>query len=306
MKVLGIEQVTFGVEDLAECKRFWQDWGLKLLTESADGSEFETMNGSKVIVRAIDDPSLPPAMEPGSTLREAYWGVDTQASLDEIEERIKSLPTFIKGEGYVGCTDPNGFAFRFRVTAIRDTGIVGDQFNSWNKIARQNASSKVYARAAPMEVGHIVHFTNRMAEMEEFYHTNFGFEASDRYPGRGLFMRCNVEGGHHDMFLLQVANKERGLNHVAFTVRDINEVFGGGLHMSRCGWETDIGPGRHPISSAYFWYFRNPNGGLVEYYSNEDSLDAAWVPREHESTPENFAEWAIAGGLDGKTRRQKR
>ena len=30
MKVLGIEQVTFGVEDLAECKRFWLDWGLKL------------------------------------------------------------------------------------------------------------------------------------------------------------------------------------------------------------------------------------------------------------------------------------
>jgi catechol-2,3-dioxygenase len=306
MKVLGIEQVTFGVEDLEECKRFWHDWGLTLLSESESGSEFETMNGSRVMVRGIDDPSLPPAMETGSTLREAYWGVDTQASLDEIEERIKGLPSFVKGEGYLGCTDPNGFAFRFRITTKRETGEMGDQFNSWNRENRVNAPSKVYTRANPMEVGHIVHFTERMAEMEEFYHTNFGFEASDRYPGRGLFMRSNVEGGHHDMFLLQVPDKERGLNHVAFTVRDINEVFGGGLHMSRCGWETEMGPGRHPISSAYFWYFRNPNGGLVEYYSNEDSLDAAWVPREHESTPENFAEWAIAGGLDGRTRRQKR
>lgn len=306
MKVLGIEQVTFGVENLAECKRFWLDWGLKLIDESSLGSEFETMNGSKVIVRAIDDPSLPPAMEPGSTLREAFWGVDTQASLDEIEDRIKGLPTFVRGEGYVGCTDPNGFAFRFRVTAKQETGVVGDQFNSWSNTPRLNVPSTVYSRATPMEVGHIVHFTDRMAEMEEFYHANFGFEASDRYPGRGLFMRCNVEGGHHDMFLLQVPNKARGLNHVAFTVRDINEVFGGGLHMSRCGWETDIGPGRHPISSAYFWYFKNPNGAKVEYYSNEDSLDENWVPREHESTPENFAEWAIVGGLDAKTRRQKR
>ena len=264
------------------------------------------MNGSKVIVRAIDDPSLPPAMEPGSTLREAFWGVDNQASLCEIEERIKNLPTFVKGANHVGCTDPNGFAFRFRVTTQKEAGVVGDQFNSWGNTPRQNTPSTVYSRATPMEVGHIVHYTDRMAEMEEFYHTNFGFEASDRYPGRGLFMRCNVEGGHHDMFLLQVPNKERGLNHVAFTVRDLNEVFGGGLHMSRCGWETDIGPGRHPISSAYFWYFKNPNGAKAEYYSNEDSLDENWVPREHENTPENFAEWAIVGGLDAKTRRQKR
>lgn len=306
MKVLGIEQVTFGVTDLAECKRFWQDWGLKPIAESPDGSDFETMNGGRVLVRSIDDPTLPPAMEAGSTLREAYWGVDTQASLDEIESRIKGLPSFTKGDGYVGCTDPNGFAFRFQVTMARDTGITGDQFNSWNSAHRVNAPAKIYSRATPMEVGHIVHYTDRIAEMEEFYHRNFGFEASDRYPGRGLFMRCHVEGGHHDLFLLQIPNRQRGLNHVAFTVRDINEVFGGGLHMSRCGWETEMGPGRHPISSAYFWYFRNPCGGLVEYYSNEDSLDAAWVPREHESTPENFAEWAIAGGLDGKTRRQKR
>jgi catechol 2,3-dioxygenase-like lactoylglutathione lyase family enzyme len=306
MKVLGIEQVTFGVENLDECKRFWNDWGLKLVDESSSGSAFETLNGGKVIVRAIDDPSLPPAMEPGSTLREAYWGVDTQASLDEIEERIKELPSFVKEEGSVGCTDPNGFSFRFRITTARDTGIVGDQFNSWGNSPRKNTPAAIYERATPMEIGHIVHFTDRIAEMEEFYHTNFGFEASDRYPGRGLFMRCNVEGGHHDMFLLQVPGKERGLNHVAFTVRDINEVFGGGLNMSSRGWETEIGPGRHPISSAYFWYFKNPCGALVEYYSNEDSLDGNWVPREHESTPANFAEWAIAGGLDAKTRRQKR
>jgi hypothetical protein len=83
-------------------------------------------------------------------------------------------------------------------------------------------------------------------------------------------------------------------------------VFGGGLNMSRCGWETEPGPGRHLISSAYLWYLRNPCGGLVEYYTNEDSPDAAWVPREHESTPENFAEGAIVGGIDAKTRRQKR
>ena len=86
---------------------------------------------------------------------------------------------------------------------------------------------------------------------------------------------------------------------------DIHEVFGGGLHFSRCGWETQLGPGRHPISSAYFWYFKNPAGGLIEYYADEDQLTADWQPREFEPGPTVFAEWAVDGGLDGHTRRQK-
>ena len=74
---------------------------------------------------------------------------------------------------------------------------------------------------------------------------------------------------------------------------------------ARCGWETQLGPGRHPISSAYFWYFRNPAGGLIEYYADEDELTADWQPREFEPGPTVFAEWAIDGGIDGNTRRQK-
>jgi hypothetical protein len=87
-------------------------------------------------------------------------------------------------------------------------------------------------------------------------------------------------------------------------VRDIHEVFGGGLHISRCGWQTEIGPGRHPISSAYFWYVKNPAGALAEYYTDEDQLDGRWEPREFQQSNEVFAEWAIAGGIDGNTRRQ--
>ena len=112
------------------------------------------------------------------------------------------------------------------------------------------------------------------------------------------------EGGHHDLFLLQTPVRRRGLNHVAFTVRDIHEVFGGGLHVSRCGWKTQIGPGRHPISSAYFWYVHNPAGGLAEYFADEDYCTADWKARAWERSGPNFAEWAIAGGIDGETRRQ--
>ena len=107
-----------------------------------------------------------------------------------------------------------------------------------------------------------------------------------------------------DLFLLQTPEGRCGLNHVAFTVRDIHEVFGGGMHISRCGWDTELGPGRHPVSSAIFWYVNSPLGALWEYYTDEDELTADWQPREFTPGPTVFAEWAIKGGIDGHTRRQ--
>ena len=150
----------------------------------------------------------------------------------------------------------------------------------------------------------MVFFVTDLKATSAFYQDKLGFVLSDRYPDRGAFLRCAPEGGHHDLFLLQPPEPRRGLNHVAFTVRDVHEVFGGGMHMSRCGWDTELGPGRHPISSAIFWYFVSPAGGLVEYYTDEDELTAHWQPRDFTPGPTVFAEWAIKGGIDGNTRRQ--
>jgi hypothetical protein len=33
-------------------------------------------------------------------------------------------------------------------------------------------------------------------------------------------------GGHHDLFLLELPEKRIGLNHIAFTVRDLHKVLG--------------------------------------------------------------------------------
>jgi catechol-2,3-dioxygenase len=148
-------------------------------------------------------------------------------------------------------------------------------------------------------------FVDDLAAMLEFFVNRLGFAISDTYPGHAAFLRASTPGGHHDAFILSRPGRA-GLNHVAFTVSNIHEVFGGGLAMSRKGWETDIGPGRHPISSAYFWYFKGPFGGAFEYYADDDWCTEAWQPREFERKPEVFAEWAIAGGIDGNTRRQAR
>ena len=305
MSVLGIDEITYGADDLPACRRFFLDWGLALAEESTDRLVFETLNGCRVIVAASTRPDLPPAIEPGPTLREVVWGVESEVDMARYAEAIRVQPGFVRETGRVGCQDPNGLAVRLQVTRKRALELECAEHNTWSHKRRIDQRAPAYERAQPIEVGHVVFFVKDVEACEHFYRERLGFAASDRYPGRGAFLRCAPEGGHHDIFLLQRPAGDAGLNHVAFTVRDIHEGFGGGMHISRCGWETQLGPGRHPISSAYFWYFRNPAGGLVEYYADEDQLTADWQPRDFEPGPTVFAEWAIEGGIDGQTRRQK-
>lgn len=309
MSVLGIDQITYVADDLPACRRFFSDWGLALKSETADELVFECLNGCRVVVAALGRPGLPAAMEEGPTLVEVVWGVEREADLARYATAIAKDKDFVDGEvegaRRIGCTDPNGLAVRLQVSRKRPVEVACAAMNTWNAKPRINQAAPIYERATPIEVGHVVFFVADVKTTADFYAQRFGFVGSDSYPNRGAFLRCAPEGGHHDLFLLQLPSGKRGLNHVAFTVRDIHEVFGGGLHFSRCGWETQLGPGRHPISSAYFWYFKNPAGGLIEYYADEDQLTAEWQPREFEPGPTVFAEWAVDGGLDGNTRRQK-
>ncbi len=302
----GIDGITYTTERWDEARRFFADWGLTVVSDDPASQVWETLNGARVQVRRPDDAGLPPPMEAGPTLRAVTWGVTDARALDPIARALQSAPGFEdrrNTDGSLVALDPHGVGLVFQVSAKRPVDAVGVATNAWGDVRRIDQASAVYARAEPVEIGHVVFFTDKLDQMEAFY-AALGFITSDRYPGRGVFMRCAAHAGHHDIFLLALPGKGPGLNHVAFTVRDIHEVFGGGMHMSRRGWKTQLGPGRHPISSAYFWYFENPCGGLIEYNADEDHLTDAWQERSFEPGPTVFAEWAIDGGIDGNTRRQ--
>lgn len=305
MDVMGIDEITYGADDFDTCKQFFSDWGLELVSEQPEKLVFSTLNGCLVKLVKTDASGYPEPIEPGPTLREVVWGVSDSGVLDRIAQRLNGEYSAQQTAERVSCIDPSGMLVGLQVTRKKDISIDCGQMNTWNEKPRKNARSPLYERAQPIEVGHVVFFVRNLQEMEDFYVQKFGFAPSDRYPGRGVFLRCDEDGGHHDLFMLQTPDLKVGINHVAFAVRDIHEVFGGGLHIDRCGWKTQLGPGRHPISSAYFWYFQNPAGGLIEYYADEDQLDKDWIPREFEPGPTRFAEWAVDGGLDGETRRQK-
>jgi hypothetical protein len=92
-------------------------------------------------------------------------------------------------------------------------------------------------------------------------------------------------------------------NHLAFKVRDVHEVIGGGQSLEGKGWKTFAGPGRHLVSSACFWYFQSPFGGAWEYAADEDVVDASWESSDFAAQAHIFSEWTF--GLeksDGRLR----
>ena len=182
MSVLGIDEVTYGVEDLDTSARFFSDWGLSKVSEQPDEVIFETLNGCRVVLADINKAGLPPAIEPGSTVREVVWGVESDADLKLYSERIANDPGFLEANGRIGCTDPNGLAIRLQVTRKRELNIECSGHNTWQTKGRINKAAPVYERATPIEVGHVVFFVKDVNACEAFYHERFGFQASDRYP----------------------------------------------------------------------------------------------------------------------------
>lgn len=296
MNVTNLDSVTFGVTDLESCTRFWTDFGLT--RSSADGATvFSCKNGSTVVLRSADDPALPVAIEPGATQREAVFGVSSPGDLRAIAAELeRDRPVGIDADGTVHARDPLGFAIAFRVRRSAPVTAPELKFNIPGRPDRINTRGQFFKAATPLEMTHTVFMIDEPEKVVPFYTDRLGFVASDSYPGRGYFLRGGASNHHHDLFLLNVG-KKRGFHHLAFELGNIHELFGGGLNMTRRGWRTALGPGRHPISSCYFWYFHSPCGGAAEYDFDSDIVDERWVPGEHQQTPDVFAEWCLAEGM---------
>ena len=85
MNILGPDYLVFGVDDLAGCRQFLIDYGLR---EQENGF-FSALDGTGVLLRGRDDPSLPAALPSGSQLRETVYGVADSATLEAIAETLR-------------------------------------------------------------------------------------------------------------------------------------------------------------------------------------------------------------------------
>ncbi len=288
MAIIGIASLLYGVDDVAACTRFFDDFGLKPAASDKDGGDFSLADGSEVMVRALDDAAIPASGVNGIGVREVIWGVDTAENLSALCDRLSDVVELAKSDdGVVRFLTPCGLPMGLKVFNKKPNVSSPDPVNAPDRINRLNIHRRWRDRARPKAIGHVVFAVPNFWESFGFFEKYLDFRLSDYQRGFGVYARCDGSRHHHNIFFLNANAKLEGMDgktrfhHANFSVEDIDEIMIGANHMTRCGWEkSHLGLGRHRVDSALFYYIPCPAGGEAEYGADGDAIDDDWVPRE--------------------------
>jgi catechol 2,3-dioxygenase-like lactoylglutathione lyase family enzyme len=291
MSILGVESVIFEVGDLAEDTRFWSDFGLPLVSSSADESVFQVASGSRVVLHSHGHAALPtPDSFQGNGLKETIWGVDTAANLETLVAGLATDRTVTRdADGTAHFVADDGQPIGLRVWAKRAVISEASAVNSPGNIKRLNQHRIWRHKAIPKTINHVVFFSPDYIGSMEFYRDRLGFRYTDHSKGVGIFARADGTNEHHSIFWLNCdlpfAPDFFKFMHIAFGMDDIDEVMLGANIMENKGWKNTSmnssgGISRHRISSAIYYYCDIPGkAGEAEYHADTDYLDDNWVPR---------------------------
>lgn len=298
MTIIGIETLVYGVGDVAECARFFTDFGLVPdVGHENDVARFTLPEGSHVVMRHRDDPVLPPTTMQGDGVREVVWGVRDAASRDALAKRLATdRDVTIDPDGSAHFMADFGVAMGLRVCDRRTVVTAPDPLNSPGRINRLNQHRKWRLRAKPKVIAHVVFAVPDYEAGYAFMRDRLNFRLSDSQKGFGKYLRAEGSTNHHNLLLLNanapVPDMDGVLrfHHANFGVEDIDEMMVGANYMMRHGWDAShLGLGRHRIDSALFYYIPCPAGGEAEYGADSDAVDDGWVPRHWTSPLFGFA-----------------
>lgn len=147
----------------------------------------------------------------------------------------------------------------------------------------------------PAILSHIVLHTPDLKKAVAFYEEHLGFKVSDWLGDFMCFLRCNEV--HHSIAFLP---GPPCLNHVAYEMRDIDEMMRGAGRLLKAKVPLKWGPGRHTAGNNTFSYFFDPAGNSVEYTAAVDRVDdATWKPTVYPPGFEITDQWGTSVLSDG-------
>jgi catechol 2,3-dioxygenase-like lactoylglutathione lyase family enzyme len=243
----------------------------------------------------------------------AFRAADTAdlLRLAEVTGRtVAPLPETLGGST-VELTDPSGL--RVRVVADTDelAALPAQQphtFNFGREVARVNRTQRPPRVPARVQrLGHVVVQTTRYRETLDWYLGHLGLIVSDfhYYPGqreRGpvmSFIRCDrgrTPTDHHTLAL--VLGPSNRYVHSAYQVADLDAMAAGGEYLRDHGYYRSWGIGRHIQGSQIFDYWRDPDGFLVEHFSDGDMFDCTVEPGWAPFTASGLAQWGPPASKD--------
>ena len=147
----------------------------------------------------------------------------------------------------------------------------------------------------PTKLGHVAAFTPGLDALEKFYEELLGFKWSDTLGDFFVFLRC---GPDHHAANFMASTKFDGMHHIAYECRDPNHVITLVDHLAKNGYRLDWGPGRHGPGHNLFTYHKDPDGNVIELFTQIDRMTdeskGYWEPRPwHETFPMHPKTWEI-------------
>ena len=233
----------------------------------------------------------------------AQDGTDLERLASATGARTRPLQEAIGGVA-VTLADPNGVPVRVVAGTHPLAELPAQQphtFNFGHDLRRTNATQRPPREPARVQrLGHVVLQTTTYIESLNWYLDHFGLIVSDflYYAGqrdRGpvmSFIRCDREStptDHHT--LAMVLGPSNRYVHSAYQVCDLDAIAAGGEYLRELGYHRSWGIGRHIQGSQIFDYWRDPDGFLVEHFSDGDMFDSTLEPGWAPMTASGLAQW---------------
>lgn len=305
MGIERIESVTYAVDDVDECVRFFTDLGLTLRVREERGAELVTLVGQTLRLRLDAAPWSPPPVETGPGIREVVWGVDAPEELARLVGAVGADRDVTEVDGTFHMRDESGFGLGLTlarpVPPVHRSPTAG---NSWGSVGRWNAAVTPIERVEPIRMCHVALNIEKAGadRAVAFYVDRLGFTPTDIVKPMGVFMQCEGDDDQHNLLLCHRPDRV-GTNHVSFEVPGFDDVIEGGNHMIERGWREARRLGRHTVGSNVFRFLHAPCGGRVEYAADMDRVDARYGTRVHETTPPHHI-WSLRTNRDSETGEQ--
>lgn len=299
IKVRDLAWLAFEKPDLNHAESFARAFGFTTVLRTAD----------ELHLRGSDAGSPCVLIKRGARARFAGFAFAAQDAAD-VERlanaagaRTTRLPEVLGGVA-VDLTDPRGIPVSV-VAGMNELAELPAQqprtFNFGHDLCRTNNTQRPPREPARVQrLGHLVLQSTGYLQSLNWYLDHLGLIVSDFlfYPGqreRGptmSFIRCDrgsVPTDHHTLALV-LGPSDRYV-HSAYQVCDLDAIAAGGEFLRALGYQRSWGIGRHVQGSQIFDYWRDPNGFLVEHFSDGDMFDNTVQPGWAPLTASGLAQW---------------
>ena len=299
IKVRDLAWLEFEKPDLVRAEAFARAFGFTTVVHTSDELHVRgTDSGSPCLVfrRGTSSRFVGPAFA-------AQDNTDVERLAAATGARITPLPDALGGVA-VTLTDPNGGPVRVVAGTHPLAELPGQRpqtLNFGHDLRRTNATQRPPREPARVQrLGHVVLQRTKYIQTLNWYLDHFGLIVSDflYYPGqrdRGQvmsFIRCDrgsTPTDHHT--LAMVLGPSNRYVHSAYQVCDLDAIAAGGEYLRELGYRRSWGIGRHIQGSQIFDYWRDPDGFMVEHFSDGDMFDATLEPGWAPMTASGLAQW---------------